>query len=135
MQSRAAGVKKEKPKRQKGSPQWTTRSGGRRVQGMGQGGEREIKVMMNGMGDVIVPLKGREEGKRKKKPTGLEEGENGREESGGEISLERWVVLGYWLSQHSGLDIQLYGYFSPAAETALEVQTCVSQVAITSSGQ
>lgn len=45
--------------------------------------------MMNGMGDVIVSLKGREEGKRKKKPTGLEEGENVQEESGDEISLER----------------------------------------------
>lgn len=56
------------------------------MQGMGQGGERE----MNGMGDVIVSLKGREEeGKRKKKPTGLEEGENVQEELGDEISLER----------------------------------------------
>ena len=70
---------------------------------MGQGGRKQDEVMMNGMGDVIVSLKVREEkGKYKKKPTGLEEGENVQEELGDEIALERWVVLGYWLSQHSG---------------------------------
>lgn len=59
--------------------------------------------MMNGMGDVIVSLKVREEkGKRKKKPTGLEEGESMWEELGDEISLERRVVWGYRLSQCSG---------------------------------
>lgn len=46
--------------------------------------------MMNGMGEVIVSLKVREEkGKCEEKPAGLEEGENMQEELGNEISLER----------------------------------------------
>lgn len=56
---------------------------------MGQGGERE-RVMMSGMGDVIVSLKVREEkSKCKKRPTGLGEGETVQEELGDKVSLER----------------------------------------------
>lgn len=68
---------------------------------MGQRGEREI--VMSGMGDVIVSLEVREEkDKCKKMPTGLEEGETIQEELGDKVSLESRVVLGFWLSQHSG---------------------------------
>lgn len=46
--------------------------------------------MMNGMGEVIVSWKVREEkGKCKEKPAGPEERENMQEELGNEISLER----------------------------------------------
>ncbi|RMC06253.1 hypothetical protein DUI87_15684 [Hirundo rustica rustica] len=56
------------------------------------------KVMMNGMGEVIVSLKVREEkGKCKEKPAGLEEEENMQEGLDNEFSLERRVVLGYVL--------------------------------------
>lgn len=56
----------------------------------GARGRMGDKAMMNGMGEVIVSLKVREEkGKCKEKPAGLEEGENMQEELGNEISLER----------------------------------------------
>lgn len=48
------------------------------------------KIVMNGMGEVIVSLRVREEkGKCKEKPAGLEEEEHMQEELGDEISLER----------------------------------------------
>lgn len=88
-------MKKEKQKRKKNISQGTTRSRGRTGAREGARGEMGDKVIINGMGEVIVSLKVREEkGKFKEKPAGLEEGENMQEELGHEISLERQVVLG-----------------------------------------
>lgn len=76
-------MKKGKPEREKGSPHHVVQAEGRKGWGRGEKG-------MSDMGDAVVSLKVREEkGKCKKRPTGLEEGETGREELGDEVSLER----------------------------------------------